>query len=201
MFEAWDRYRIDRIRPEDTVLDLGANIGSFTLPAAKVARMVYAVEPLFHEELRRNVELNRFDNVEVLPYAVGTDIVDAGLIKPRKVSKLNLGSWYLAEGGPKIDVIRMDIGGAEWNLDLIGKIELGGVRQWEIEFHFYKDKGGSWKEWKGWFGSEGYSYVARWSKHKHWLYVSAEKGVGVSREVQLTDGSFRGESLEKWKGQ
>ncbi|KKL18947.1 hypothetical protein LCGC14_2470440, partial [marine sediment metagenome] len=48
-------------------------------------------------------------------------------------------------------------------------------RQFEIEFNFYKGEKGRWEEWKRWFESEGYGYTARWSKHRHWLYVSAEK--------------------------
>src|SRR4030042_4522220 len=50
IFEAYDRYRIEELRPKDIVLDLGANIGSFSLPAAKIAKEVTAVEPLFFTE-------------------------------------------------------------------------------------------------------------------------------------------------------
>lgn len=200
MFEAWDRYRIEGVRKGDTVLDLGANIGSFTLPAAKVAKRVVAVEPIFHELLKRNIELNSLENVNVVPCAIGTNLADAGLTVPFRVEEISL-TKILEKVGEKIDVIRMDIGGAEWNFHQPLDYLWEGVRQWEIEFHFYEDRKGDWNSWKNWLEEIGYGYIARWSKHRHWLYLSADKELEVRKEVQLTDGSFRGGSLEKWKSQ
>ena len=71
----------------------------------------------------------------------------------------------------------------------------------EVEFHFWDGKG-DWGSWIKLLEEEGFGYTARGSKHKHWLYLSAEKGwAGGLGEVKLRDGSFIGGSLGLWKGQ
>ncbi len=197
MFEAWDRYRIDRIRPTDVVLDLGANIGSFTLPAAKRAKEVYAIEPIYYEQLRKNIELNGLQNICVLPLSIGSNKVDAGLMK-EQVAMPEALAHILGNIQNKVDVLRMDIGGAEWQ-EAPPQI-FKDVRQFELELHFYKNRKGDIDSWKEFFIVNKYNAILRWSKHKHWLYVSAEKADRpVWKECQLKDGSFKGESLGIWK--
>jgi FkbM family methyltransferase len=61
------------IEPDDTVVDIGANIGVFTLHAASATRgRVCAVEALPEnaEFIRTNAALNRFENIEVVSAAV-----------------------------------------------------------------------------------------------------------------------------------
>ena len=200
MFEAWDRYpALGKLRPDDTVLDLGANIGSFTLPAAKATRKVIAVEPIFYKALQGNIKLNGLNNVEVLPVSVIESRVDAGL-SGLKTSLGLLHTESLSAVLDEITIWRMDIGGAEWSLSIP---HFRKVRLFEIEFHFYtlkQRKEGNWSSWKNFFQENGYGYTARWSKHRHWLYVSAEKVERpLWREYQLRDGSFRGESLKIWR--
>jgi FkbM family methyltransferase len=64
------------IQPGMVVVDIGANIGCHTLfMAQNVGRggKVYAVEPGLDnlEFLQKNIQLNGFTNIEVLPYATG----------------------------------------------------------------------------------------------------------------------------------
>ncbi|MCA9737209.1 MAG: FkbM family methyltransferase, partial [Gemmatimonadetes bacterium] len=61
-------------RPGDVVLDLGGNLGTSALLLAE--RMagrgrIVSFEPVFHALLRRNLEANAVDRVEVVPAAVG----------------------------------------------------------------------------------------------------------------------------------
>jgi len=63
------------LRPGDTVVDIGANIGAFTVLAAKIvgsSGCVIAFEPILQafERLRENVALNAFKNVECRRAAV-----------------------------------------------------------------------------------------------------------------------------------
>lgn len=64
------------IRPDDVVLDIGANIGFHTVTMAKVAHRgrVYAFEPVreMAEQNSTNCALNRLDNVVIVPVALGS---------------------------------------------------------------------------------------------------------------------------------
>lgn len=64
-------YRFDDITKDTTVVDLGANIGGFTVQAAKMAKRVISYEPLRYKELEANIKLNGFTNIEVHPVGVG----------------------------------------------------------------------------------------------------------------------------------
>jgi FkbM family methyltransferase len=57
----------------DTFIDIGANVGGWTIPASKYYRRVVAFEanPEIAGVLSKNVRLNGLENVEVLPFAVG----------------------------------------------------------------------------------------------------------------------------------
>ena len=202
MFEAPDRYVLSRIRPTDVVLDLGANIGSFTLQAGRVAKVVIAYEPIFGDLLAENIELNSLvEKIYLERLAIGEEsgdiIVDCQEYKKEVPSV----SFYSAlRSIEKVDFLRMDIGGQEWN---IKPEELSGIRNLEIEFHFWKEWQrviSNWPLWKRWLESEGYGYRARWSKHGHWLYLSASKDVKEREEVHLTNGSFRGKVRQLWRG-
>jgi FkbM family methyltransferase len=66
------------LRPGDRVIDVGANIGSFAIPAAREVTdtgRVYAIEPhpRIFEYCRRNVRLNRLTNVELFQTALGPE--------------------------------------------------------------------------------------------------------------------------------
>lgn len=62
------------IKPEYIFFDIGANVGVFTLMAAKrlTSGHVYAFEPsqAHLKRLRANLELNNFKNVTIVPYAL-----------------------------------------------------------------------------------------------------------------------------------
>jgi len=72
-----ERYLIaDLVRPGDTAIDVGANIGYYTLmlsslvgPTGQV--LCFEPEPDNLSELRRNVHLNKLANVKVIEAAVG----------------------------------------------------------------------------------------------------------------------------------
>lgn len=72
-----DQYEACRaLAPGDTVLDLGANVGAFTLLASRLvgpAGRVLAVEPIAANLacLDRMIAANKLANVEVIPAAVG----------------------------------------------------------------------------------------------------------------------------------
>jgi FkbM family methyltransferase len=116
------------LKPSSTVLDIGANIGIYTLLAAKRGGRVFAIEadPENARKLRQNVKLNGFDGrVTVYEIAAsdcertlalyrnpansgGTSVRDNGL-QPFMVPAGTIDSLPL----PPIDICKMDIEGAE----------------------------------------------------------------------------------------
>ena len=141
-------------------VDVGANIGYFTLLGAKLANKVFAFEPDIsnYDLLRRNVELNKYENVPLVNKAVtdkdGTmelfiDIENSGnhklwaSTKEQKqvtVDTVSLDSYFKSIDIP--DIIKLDIQGAEMaalqgmdniirtnpNLKLIIEIWADGIR-------------------------------------------------------------------------
>lgn len=71
------RWLTDYLRPGFVGIDVGANIGYFTVLMAKTVGptgRVYAVEPAEDnlQYLRKNVERNQVDSVTILPFAAGS---------------------------------------------------------------------------------------------------------------------------------
>lgn len=126
-------YDFSDIRPTDIVLDIGAGHGGFALPAAKKAKWVYAVEPLFFQDLRENAALNGIENVTVIPVALGDgsdrEIEYAGMKK--SVRTASFGDLEKACSG-HIDVLKCDCEGGEW---YIPGHRLKSIRRLEIELH------------------------------------------------------------------
>ncbi|GAA2921593.1 FkbM family methyltransferase [Streptomyces enissocaesilis] len=79
LFGVWEPYMTGwlqrRLRPGDTYVDVGANIGYYSLLAARLVGAdgrVVAIEasPVFHQRLLRNVTLNEYGNVRAINSAV-----------------------------------------------------------------------------------------------------------------------------------
>lgn len=127
------------IEPGMTVLDLGANIGYYTLVAARQCQSAGTVvsfepDPLNREILERNVALNRYSNVRVVSAAVSSEsghatiyrdstysscssleprnvLISAGAVSVETVSLDRFWRDELNRG--RIDVMKVDIQGAE----------------------------------------------------------------------------------------
>ena len=79
LFGVWEPYMTGwlqrRLRPGDTYVDVGANIGYYSLLAAQLVGhggKVVAIEasPVFHQHLLRNIALNGYENVRAINGAV-----------------------------------------------------------------------------------------------------------------------------------
>jgi FkbM family methyltransferase len=124
----------EHVKPGDTILDVGANIGLFTIEGAKAigpSGSLIAIEaaPSHANSVRESARLNRMANVEVVSVAVGDSNGEATLTLPRDT---NFGMFTLGKvdgdesfrvpvrcideivAGRKIDFIKMDIEGSEY---------------------------------------------------------------------------------------
>ena len=128
--------------PESVFVDVGANQGEFTVVAAKYAHRgrVVAVEPApeLRQDLARNIELNGFDNVTIVPSALadragtlplfaqdavvegfhneGTASLWAGRERGRLVAEVPVETLDMLAGRlalARVDLIKIDVEGAE----------------------------------------------------------------------------------------
>jgi len=114
------------IKRSDVVLDAGAHVGFFTLPAALRARMVIAVEPApdTFRILAKNVELNGLNNVILVNKAL-SDYEGRGYMSGKglsatlsqtgsvKVEVTTIDALLNSLGLDHVDVVKMDIEGSE----------------------------------------------------------------------------------------
>ena len=136
------------LKSADTVFDIGAHIGEYSIIAARIvgnAGRVHAFEPNpnLYKVLQRNLELNAIDNCipnsvaladrhgELLLDAAGdpseghirNDDSNASAGKSFRVKVVTLDDYWSAIGRPKVNFIKMDIEGAEL-LALKGAVQL-----------------------------------------------------------------------------
>lgn len=130
----------EAIQPGSTVLDVGANVGYYTLLASRLVGAqghVYAIEPDPRnlQFLTKNLRANRCVNVDVLPFAISDrsglmtlyldiDPTETSLTYQQRRSKAIVGSLDVEcvsidelcekENIQKVDVIKMDIEGGEF---------------------------------------------------------------------------------------
>lgn len=155
------------VRPTDTVVDIGANIGAITIPLAKVAQYVVAVEPLFFDELVANRNLNELKNVFVLKAGLGNHAKSAHIGFSSKEGDVPLMSFLEIKktAGGRIDFLKVDCEGYEWDLE---PEWVKGIRELRFEFHIRRHEGKrDWKrldEWKYWLEQNGYKYVLDWGE-------------------------------------
>lgn len=124
-------YWVDDIRKEDTVIDIGANVGAFCIRAAKRCWRVVAVEPVTTDLLFQNIRLNGVA-VQVIRGALGigqfTEIDWDGC--SARVPAYPLRDIIRLAGG--CTFLKCDCEGAEW---LIDPDDLSCIRRIEMELH------------------------------------------------------------------
>ncbi len=150
------------LQPGQTVIDIGANIGGFTLVAAQVvgdSGRVIAVEPerQTFERLERNIAHNGFEQVAALKLAVGgapgeavlytfdnplmSSIVrdDHDAVPPegaQVIEVVTLGQLLDGQGVERCDLLKMDCEGAEYDIvDALDAETAGRIGRIVMETH------------------------------------------------------------------
>jgi len=124
-------YQFNDIKKDDIVIDIGANIGGFCIPASRKSKYVHAIEPITISELQKNIAIN---GREITAWEVA--------LGDGKVKEIVWGNQYrtmatltlteikkLCDG---CDFLKIDCEGAEWD---IAPEDLEGIRRVEIEVH------------------------------------------------------------------
>lgn len=114
------------IKPNDFILDIGANIGTFTLPISNIKNVtVYAFEPYApnYTLLKYNVVRNNINNIKIFNRAVGNkvgyttisetvkthDVYDKYKVKYKKLTETtNPGAIRLGKGNVKTKIVTVD---------------------------------------------------------------------------------------------
>lgn len=120
------KFTFDWVKPGDTVIDLGANLGTFSVPLAAKGATVYGFEMLEANisHLKRSIEQNNLSTLHVVEGAVsdkpgylGTSGTSAwGTVSdnsPDKVLAIVLDEWANEVGLEKLDFMKIDIEGSE----------------------------------------------------------------------------------------
>lgn len=150
--------------PLDVVVDIGAHVGTFALPAAEKGAIVYAVEPspINFAMLLENIDRNGFsDKVHPINLAVARTGFEKRILRFCAGAGSGQRSLAFSEAYPKesvvmtvslkdllksvfdthgrIDYVKVDIEGAEWELlddsDTELKELIGRVNHWEVSLH------------------------------------------------------------------
>lgn len=173
----------------DLFLDVGANIGFYSLLLSKNFKKVISVEP--HpdnmNEIKKNLSAFRVGNVECVTKAVsntngvGYLLVSEGngghalgqRIRPRE--NLPVETVTLSELLKKydlIDLVKVDVEGAEWNVLAGARDIMYKIKAWVIELHGLERKA----ELESLL--ESYGYSRRWLDYNH---IFAWKGENEGR--------------------
>lgn len=126
------------LRPADVFLDIGANIGYFSLLAAhrQSSATIFSFEPvgMVFERLKGNISLNKVENVRAINAGVGEmneikKIYISGddntgmssFYKPEnysgsyeQVQVITIDEWFKSCGETRIDLVKIDIEGSEF---------------------------------------------------------------------------------------
>jgi FkbM family methyltransferase len=131
-----DYFSLVKIKPDDVILDVGANIGVFTVIASKLVGShgrVVAIEPNSEsaKQLERNIALNRLNNVTVYRAAVtgapgnvtlytGKKAIFSSLFdvggRAEEVQGLPLAEILTREKIDRVDLLKIDCEGAEYEI-------------------------------------------------------------------------------------
>lgn len=126
-------YHLDDIKKTDTVLDIGAHVGGFSILASGMAKKVYAIEPIYYNELVKNIELNGITNVEVVCGGLGEGMTKLQFNgKSTSVQCHDLRNIINTFCGGHVDFLKIDCEGGEW---YIQPADLDGIRRIEGEIH------------------------------------------------------------------
>ena len=145
-----EAYKFDCVKSEPIIIDCGANIGVSCLYFKKIypKSKIIAVEAdsQIAELLKKNLEMNNFNDIEVVSKAVwinddgvsfGSDGADGGSIINSRNKKIipSIRLKNLLDAHKEIDFLKIDIEGAETDVMVDCSESLSVVKRIFVEYH------------------------------------------------------------------
>lgn len=140
-YEPRETMLVNKVLEKDMIgLNIGANMGYYSLLLAKKCSKVYAIEPnpRFYNILEKNIQVNKLEK-KIMPYNIAMDRkksyikfkapVGDGIIDTISIKAEDLDTFFRGKEQP--DIIVMDVDGAE------GKILAGGKRTFINAKHIF----------------------------------------------------------------
>ena len=172
------------IKHKRVAIDVGAHIGTWTLPLAKVFKQVVAVEPQSENWACLEENLAGVGNVLVVDCAVGAAVSKGSMARPGD----NSGTYHVAPGTETL-IVTLDNMMAGLELEAVDfiKLDVEGFEGFALEgatnvlrwFHpvvFFEDNGlgaahygPSWTDPKSILREHGYRHRGRIHKNELWL--------------------------------
>jgi FkbM family methyltransferase len=149
-YEFLDRFRLSKLPSDATVLDAGAYVGLYSLKASRFAGRVVALEPSEqnYRYLESNIRLNDARNVELRRLALSSAAGFSRFSESGTTSGLNEDGLQLAEtttldglveGIGHVDLLKMDIEGAEYEVFGACRSALKRIDKIAAEVHVYNE--------------------------------------------------------------
>jgi len=199
IWEIWKLKQYGKVPKNSVIVDIGAHIGAYAIYAALNAKKVFAFEPhpANYKLMLHNIKQNKIKNIKTFQKAVSSK---KGRIK-LFISKVNTGmhSLYETESKkkilvnsttvpeiitryriPKIDILKIDAEGAEYDIILnLPKKTLNKIKTIIFEYHDYLNLKHNLNDIKAHLKNQGY----RIDVHGGWImnkifkegYVIAKK--------------------------
>jgi len=175
----------------DIFVDVGAFLGHYSLMLCNNFNQIFAFEPspINLKLLRQNIYYGKAKNITCVGMAVsdkdgtstlhlsskkfsgGHSLLDSrGLPQDIKVKTCTLATFFKDE--PKIDLVKVDVEGAEWIVLKGAEPILNKIKSWVVELHDLKRK----KEIEKWFISRGYRciWLDFWQSSANHIYAFRE---------------------------
>jgi FkbM family methyltransferase len=134
------------------VIDVGANIGDFSIQSARLCPQgkIYAIDPIKEhcERVAEHIKLNAIENVQIFQLALGGTTGDVeirsdgsrsstqwGSGMPIRTLQVTLPEFMRINHVEKIDLLKLDCEGAEWDILPAAESVLPVIRQICLEYH------------------------------------------------------------------
>ncbi len=198
-------FKTEQAQP--VILDCGANIGMSVLyfkelyPQARVT--AFEAEASIATLLRKNLQNNDIDNVQIVDKAVwvddqgvlfGSEAADSSSIysdvgQKHRVPSVRLRDYLLAE--ERIDFLKIDIEGAEIEVLEDCRDALGHVSNLFVEFHSYLDHPQSLASVVKVFEENGFRYYIDTNQHRKRPFVTHRYRGNDAMDLQLNIFGYR----------